>query len=69
MKRRDSQREVLPVDPCPTIAIFLNELDSYFDIATPFSDYRSQLVKMFAVCSVFPLAKSSQFSKRRINFA
>jgi hypothetical protein len=67
MKRRDSQREVLPVAPCPTIAIFLNELGSYFDMGTPFYSNRWQLVKMFAVCSVFPLAKSSQFSVRRIN--
>ena len=38
-KRRDSQREVFPVAPCPTIAIFLNELDSYFDMETPFCSY------------------------------
>jgi len=36
MNSKDSQREVLPVPPWPTIAKFLRDLESYFAMKTPF---------------------------------
>jgi hypothetical protein len=36
-KRKDSHREVLPVPPCPTTAMFLMDFDSYFAMTAPFS--------------------------------
>ncbi len=35
---KDSQSDVLPVPPCPTIAKFRRDLDSYFAMKTPFND-------------------------------